>query len=233
MSSNSSWLTSPVLKKVVTGVTGLGLTIFVLMHMIGNLSMFAGNDAYNLYTYKLTSLGPLLYAVELGLVLFFGFHIVVGIRIALGKRRARSKGYAVYKSAGRPSMQSVSSRSMIVTGIILFVFLIFHVITFKFGPGGPGNASEAYLTTIGGVEMRDLAKLVREKFASPFYTFGYTAIMLLLLVHLRHGVWSALQSLGAMRPSASPLIYTIGGLIGAGIAVGFVVMPLALYFGLI
>ena len=120
---------------------------------------------------------------------------------------------------------------MIITGIILLVFTVFHLISFKFGPGGPGNGDAAYLTTIDGVEMRDLAKLVREKFALPWYTFGYTAIMLLLVTHLRHGVWSALQSLGAMRPSLSPAVYTIGGLLGLGIGVGFIIMPLALFFG--
>ena len=130
-------------------------------------------------------------------------------------------------------MQSSSSRSMIITGIILLVFLVFHLISFKFGPGGPGNADAAYLTTIDGLEMRDLAQLVREKFATSWYTFGYTAIMLLLVTHLRHGVWSALQSLGAMRPSMSPVIYTVGGLLGLGIGLGFIVMPLAIYFGMI
>jgi len=231
--SLTAHLNSPIGKKLVTGVTGLGLTIFVLMHMIGNLSMFSGDDAYNEYAHLLMSLGPLLYAVELGLLVFFLAHVVNGFKIWMGKRKARPQGYKVYKSAGKPSMQSSSSRSMIITGIILLVFLVFHLVSFKFGPGGPGNGDAAYLTTIDGVEMRDLAKLVREKFALGWYTWGYTAIMLLLVVHLRHGVWSALQSLGAMRPSLSPAIYTIGGLIGLGIGLGFIVMPLALYFGMI
>lgn len=231
--SLTTHLNSPIGKKLITGITGLGLTFFVLMHMIGNLSMFSGDDAYNQYAHFLMSLGPLLYAIEAGLVLFFLAHAVNGVKIWLGKRKARPQGYAVYKSAGGPSMQSSSSRSMIITGIILLVFTVFHLISFKFGPGGPGNADAAYLTTIDGVEMRDLAKLVREKFATSWYTFGYTAIMLLLVTHLRHGVWSALQSLGAMRPSLSPAIYTIGGLLGLGIGIGFILMPLALYFGMI
>lgn len=231
--SLSTHLKSPIGKKLITGITGLALVLFVLMHMIGNLSMFSGDDAYNAYAHFLASLGPLLYAVEAGLLLFFLAHVVTGIRIWIGKRKARPQGYAVYKSAGSPSMQSASSRSMAITGIILLVFTIFHLISFKFGPGGPGNADTSYLTTVGGVEMRDLAKLVREKFAGSVYTFGYTAIMLLLMVHLRHGVWSALQSLGAMRPSMTPAVYTLGALIGIGIGLGFIVMPLAIYFGMI
>ncbi len=231
--SLSTHLKSPIGKKLITGITGLALVLFVLMHMIGNLSMFSGDDAYNEYAHFLASLGPLLYAVETGLLVFFLAHVVTGIRIWISKRQARPQGYAVYKSAGSPSVQSASSRSMAITGIILLVFTIFHLISFKFGPGGPGNADASYLTSVGGVEMRDLAKLVREKFAGSFYTFGYTAIMLLLMVHLRHGVWSALQSLGAMRPSLTPAIYTLGALIGVGIGIGFIVMPLAIYFGMI
>ncbi|MDA0682925.1 MAG: succinate dehydrogenase cytochrome b subunit [Bacteroidetes bacterium] len=229
--SLSNVLRSPVGKKFVTGITGLGLVIFVLMHMIGNLSMFSGDDAYNEYAHFLASLGPLLYAVEAGLVLFFLFHAITGVRIWIGKRKARPQGYDMYRSAGSPSLQSSSSRSMAITGIILLVFTVFHLISFKFGPGGPGNGDPAYMTVIDGVEMRNLALLVREKFATTWYTLGYTAIMLLLVVHLRHGVWSALQSLGAMRPSITPAVYTIGGLLGLGIGLGFIAMPLALYLG--
>jgi len=228
--SISDALRSPVGKKLITGITGLGLTGFVLMHMIGNLSMFSGDAAYNQYSHFLIGLGPLLWVIESVLVLFFLAHTFLGVRIWMGKRKARPVGYDTYKSAGSPSLQSSSSRSMIITGIILFAFLVFHLISFKYGPGGPGSESEAYLSSVNGVEMRDLALLVRERFAGAGYTFGYTAIMLLLIVHLRHGVWSALQSLGAMRPSLTPLVYALGALLGLGIGIGFIVMPLAVYF---
>lgn len=231
--STFSALRSPIGKKLLTGLTGLALVGFVLMHMIGNLAMFSGDAAYNEYSHFLVSLGPLLWAVEAGLVLFFVTHTTVGVQIWLRKRRARPIGYDTYKSAGAPSRQSMSSRSMIVTGVIILGFLIFHLYSFKYGPGGPGNGDEAYLTSIGGEEMRDLARLVRERFAGAFYTFGYTSIMLLLILHLRHGVWSALQSLGTLRPSWSPIIYTLGGLVGLGIGLGFIAMPLAIYFGII
>jgi succinate dehydrogenase / fumarate reductase cytochrome b subunit len=232
MSSKKSFR-SPIGKKLITGITGLGLAVFVLEHMVGNLAMFTGNDAYNEYAHFLASLGPLLYAAEAVIVAFFLFHIINGIQIWQGKRKARPIGYDTYKSAGKPSQQSTSSRSMIITGSILGIFLVFHLVSFKFGPGGPGNASAAYVTSVGGEEMRDLAKLVREKFSSPFYTFGYTFIMLLLVAHLRHGIWSALQSLGAMRPSLTPVVYGIGAVIGALIGLGFIALPLAIYFHVI
>ena len=231
--SSKNPLRSPVGKKLITGITGLGLVVFVLMHMIGNLSMFTGSDAYNEYAHFLAGLGPVLYAMEVAIVAFFLFHIVNGIQIWLGKRKARPVGYDTYRSAGKPSQQSTSSRSMIITGCVLGVFLVIHVISFKFGPGGPGNADAAYVTTVGGTEMRDLSKLVLEKFNSPFYAFGYTFVMLLLITHLRHGIWSALQSLGAMRPSLAPLVYGIGAVLGMLIGLGFIALPLAIYFHLI
>jgi succinate dehydrogenase / fumarate reductase cytochrome b subunit len=88
-----------------------------------------------------------------------------------------------------------------------------------------------YVATIDGQQVRDLKRLLVETFQSPIYTFAYVLIMLLLGFHLRHGVWSAMQSLGAMTPRLTPVVYTIGGIIGLGIAVGFLVLPLWIFFG--
>ncbi len=218
---------SPIGRKVLTGVTGLALTLFVLVHMIGNLTFFSSNpNAYNEYAHTLMSLGPLLYAVELVLLLFVVVHIVLGIRIYLGKQAARPIDYAEYRSAGEPSRQTISSRSMIVTGIILGAFLVFHVLSFKYGPG----LAEGYQVTVDGVVMRDLKRLMVEKFQSPYYAFGYPAVMILLAFHLRHGIWSALQSLGAMSPRLTPVVYAAGGLVAGLIAVGFLVLPLWVFF---
>lgn len=220
-SFSGMWL-SQVGKKILTGVTGIGLTLFVLLHMIGNLSYFTGNDAYNAYAHFLLSLGPLLYLAELGLLAFFVFHVVMGISIARGKRQARKASYKSLRSSGGPSKQSLSSRSMIVTGIIILVFLVIHLKTFKFGP--------VYNTTVDGESIRDLATLLTEKFQSPLYAFGYVGVMLLLGFHLRHGVWSAFQSLGATNPRLTPIIYTVGALVGVVIALGFLVLPLWIFF---
>ena len=220
--SSRSFMFSPVGKKVLTGITGLGLTLFVFMHMLGNLSYFQSSAAYNAYSDFLISLGPLLYVIEAGLLLFFIFHIVLGVNIFLGKRKARKRGYKQFKTAGGASKQSISSRSMIITGVILTVFLVVHLLSFKFGT--------YYETTIDGKPVRDLARLVTEKFQSPLYTFGYSAVVLLLALHLRHGIWSALQSLGATNPKLTPLIYTAGAIIGLLIAIGFFVLPLWIFF---
>lgn len=221
-------LQNPIVRKLITGITGLGLTLFVLIHMIGNLTYFSPDpQAYNKYSHALMSLGPLLWAVEMGLVVFFVYHAYLGIAITRRKKTARSTGYAEYESAGPPSLMSISSRTMILTGAALLVFTIFHVMTFKYGPG----MAEGYVVNVDGTQMRDLKRLLEERFASPLYTFGYTVVMLLLALHLRHGVWSALQSLGAMSPRLTPFVYGGGLVLGLLIAVGFFVLPLYIYFG--
>lgn len=217
---------SPVLKKVTTGLTGIFLTLFVLVHMTGNLAYFADDtgEAYNAYSHFLThQLGALFYLIEIGLLAIFLLHATIGIQIWLGKRAARPESYAVYRTAGGASRQTVSSRSMILTGVLLLVFTALHLVSFKYGT--------YYETTLSdGTVVRDIAKLVAEKFSSPLYAFGYPAMMLLLTVHLRHGVWSALQSLGLVRPTASASTYVVGGLLGLAIGVGFLLLPIAIYF---
>jgi succinate dehydrogenase / fumarate reductase, cytochrome b subunit len=215
--------TNPVGKKIMTGISGIVLVVFVFVHMVGNLSYFAIDpDAYNIYGNFLISLGPILYVIEFVLLAFFIFHVTIGVSIWLRTRSARKKGYGKYVSKGGPSLQGVSSRSMIITGIILFVFVIVHLWSFKFGP--------YYETMVAGEPIRDLRRLLEEKFTQPLYAFGYTAVMLLLALHLRHGIWSAMQSLGAMKPKLTPVIYTIGTIIGLLIAIGFLVLPLYIYF---
>ncbi|RMH82772.1 MAG: succinate dehydrogenase [Calditrichaeota bacterium] len=220
---------SSVGKKVVMALSGLFLVLFVIIHMLGNLSFLAGPETFNAYSHKLISLGPLLYVIEIILLLAFLFHAYYGIVVSAGNRRARPQKYAGLKSAGDPSKKSISSVTMIYTGIILLIFLIIHLKTFKFGP----NVEDGYVMELHGEKIRDLHRLVLEKFSHPEYAFGYIAVMLLLGFHLRHGFWSAFQSLGANHPRYSPLIYTVGVILAVLLAVGFIAVPLLTYFKIV
>ncbi len=218
---------SPVGKKILTGITGLGLVLFVMVHMLGNLTYLSGDlQAYNSYAHKLASLGPLLYLAEIGLLVLLVAHIIIGVNIYLRKRRARLHGYKVYRSAGNPSRQSLSSRTMIVSGAILIVFLIVHLKSFKFGPG----MAEGYVASIDGTQVRDLKRLMTEKFQHPLYAFGYPFAIILLGYHLRHGVWSAFQSVGLLNPRVSAAVYRAGLILAVLVAAGFIVVPLYIYF---
>lgn len=218
---------SPVGKKILTGITGLGLGLFVIVHMLGNLTYLSGYEqAYNSYAHKLASLGPLLYLAELGLLALVLVHAAIGVNIYIRKRRARPQGYARYKTAGKPSRQSLSSRTMIFTGIVLLVFLVIHLKSFKFGPG----MAEGYVADLDGTPVRDLKRLMTEKFQQPLYAFGYPLAILLLGYHLRHGFWSAFQSIGWMTPRISGAVYAVGVAVAALVAIGFTVVPLYIYF---
>lgn len=214
---------SPIGRKIITGLTGLGLSLFVLVHMIDNLTLFASSAAYNQLAHFINSLGILLYIIEFTLLGLVIFHIAIAISIQLNTLQARPIGYSQIKSAGEPSKQSISSRTMIITGLVLLGFLILHLLTFKFGT--------YYSTTINGVEMRDLSSLVMEKFHSPIYAFGYAGVMIMLGFHLRHGLWSAWQSIGVLNSKVSPLVYAIALVLAILIAVGFIILPLSIYFG--
>ena len=220
-----NFYTSPIGKKIITGITGLGLTLFVLVHMVGNLTLFAGSKAYNQLAHFIDSLGILLYLIELSLLAIAIFHVVVGISIRLNTLKARPVAYSQLKSVGTPSKQSISSRSMLITGMVLLGFLALHLATFKFGV--------YYSTMINGVEMRDLSSLVIEKFHNPVYAFSYAGVMIVLALHLRHGIWSAWQSIGALNSKISPVVYAIALILAILMALGFIALPLAIYFNLL
>jgi len=215
-------LNSTIGKKFVAAITGLAITGFVFVHMLGNLTFLVSSDAFNLYSHTLISLGPALYAIELVLLAAFVFHAYMAISVTLHNRNARPSGYANVRGAGGASYKSSSSTSMIYTGILMLAFLVMHLITFKWGP--------YYTTVVNGVEMRDLFKLVDETFKNPMYTFGYVVIMLLLGWHLRHGFWSAFQSLGANHPRFSKQIYSTGIAFAILVTIGFVGVPLYVFF---
>ena len=212
-------------KKFITGFTGLALITFVLVHMVGNLLLFVGRDAYNAYALLVSNFHIVYYAFELALAAIVVLHAWVGIEIFWRRRQARPEGYSDYQSAGGSSYQTVSSRTMIITGLALAVFLVIHLRTFRFGT--------YYPTELGGDTVRDLARLVIEKFQELPYVVGYTVILVLLAAHLRNGFWSALQSIGLLDRGLRPLAYGTSAVVGIGIAIGFLLLPWTIYLGLV
>lgn len=227
MPSLSAVVRSSVGKKFISGLTGLLLCGFVAGHLAGNLLLLVGRDAFNEYAHFLETVGHgyLVYVAEVGLLAVFVFHAVSGVMVALDRRRARAVGYRKVGNAGGPSRKTLSSRSMIYTGLVLLVFVPVHVWMFKLGPG----VAEGYASSIDGEPLRDLYRLVIEWFQNPGVVAAYVAVMLLLGTHLRHGFWSAFQSLGANNPKYMPLIHAIGIAFAILVAIGFLWLPVYLY----
>lgn len=214
--------TSQVGRKILTGITGLLLLFFLIFHLAGNLTIFGDADAMNRYSMLLHNLGWPLWVARAGLVLVFGIHAWIGISIWWRRRKSRPKGYDIYSSKGTPSRQGMSSRSMALTGVILLVFLIFHINTFALG--------ETATVVIDGQQTGDLKTLVIDTFREPLYAFGYALVMLLLATHLGHGIWSAFTSLTLRSRNLSSLVYTAGVVFGTLLAAGFLFIPLYIYF---
>lgn len=224
---NKKSLSSSVFKKVIMAVTGLALVGFVITHLAGNLLLYKSDPtAFNLYAHKLASFGVLLYIAEIGLVFFFLYHAFTGIRLALSGRASKPVKYAGAKSKGGNSKWGLASNNMVISGTALLVFLVLHVWHFKYGPG----IESGYVTQVAGEEARDLHRHVYEQFKNPAVVVAYVAVMIALGLHLRHGVWSAFHSLGLTRENNSKTLYIVGGGLAALLSVGFLLIPVYIYF---
>lgn len=219
-------LWSSVGRKILMAVTGLCLVGFVAVHLLGNLLLLVGGEAFNEYAHTLESTGVLLIFAELGLLSLFLLHALSGGLVTLDNRASRAEPYQKVGDAGGPSLKTFSSRTMIITGLTLLGFTIIHVWMFKYGPG----VKEGYVTTLHDAPARDLYLLVVQSFKDPWIAFGYVGVMVLLGFHLRHAIWSAFQSLGIHHPRWTPVIYSLGGILAIALAVGFLFLPIWIFF---
>ncbi len=226
-------LTSSLGKKYVMGVTGLSLIGFMFTHLYGNMFLYWPDpDAFNGYTKSLHDWGAWLTIAEFGLLALFGTHMAMALWIQKTKVEATkdqgtgkpltARYAAKFRSKGGPSHFGISSKNMIFTGIVLGVFVILHVLHFRFAIFGGGD----YTTMLDGEQARDLYRLVAEDLSKPFIGVLYMGVVAFLGFHVRHGFWSALQSLGAMKPEWSKAIYGVGAGVAFFLFVGFFLIPL-------
>ena len=215
----SKFCTSSIGKKYLMGFSGLVWTGFVLAHMAGNLLLFVSADAYNSYGHSLTS-GKIIYVAEAALILSLLLHVFLGVLLAIKNWSSRPTGYA--KAGRRLKGASLSSKTMIYQGTIILAFIILHLITFKYGT--------YYSTTVDGVEMRDLFKLMVEVFKQPGYVAWYILALILISMHLRHGVSSVFQSFGLLHPAYEKPIKMLGYSYSFIVAAGFIAQPVYIFF---
>jgi len=221
MSFAKRFIASSIGKKQVLGVTGIFLILFLLAHLVGNFLIFAGPETFNGYSYKLIT-NPLIIPAEAILAAIFAGHAVLAIVLTIENRAARGPvGYALVRTRGRPSRRSFASQWMMVTGTWTLVFLVLHIQSFKFGA--------YYEATYAGVAMRDLHRLVIETFHRPGYVAWYVASMLVLGLHLHHGMTSVLETLGLDHPRWTPMLLVLGKVVAWAIALGYVSIPVLIY----
>ncbi|MBY0369661.1 cytochrome B subunit [bacterium] len=213
MANFKSWITSSVGKKQIVGLTGFGIALFALMHMAGNLIMFISPKLYNIYGHQTTHM-PLFPLLELLLLVAFLTHIGFTLWLVRDNKRARPVGNV---STGKwPKSASFAVRTIALSGLLLLVFLVLHVITFKYGT--------YYSISYDGVEVRDLYRLLVEKFQSPTYVAWYSLCLVILGLHLSHGIASICQSLG-ITGVRNPTLRKVSWALAILIAGGFFIQP--------
>jgi succinate dehydrogenase / fumarate reductase cytochrome b subunit len=218
MSSRTRLFSSSVGTKLLIGITGIALFVYLLIHIAGNLMVFGGPAAFNKYAYTLEG-NPLLPIVELGLLAIFLLHVFKTVRMFAQNSGTRPVRYARKKRAGPPSRKTFASSTMIVSGLWLLVFIVIHVRAFRYGT--------EYEWPAGG---RDLYRLEMETFSNPLTVAFYVLSMAVVGSHLWHGVSSAWQSLGIDHPQWTPRILTAGKVIAVLIAGGFMMIAIWAYF---
>jgi succinate dehydrogenase / fumarate reductase, cytochrome b subunit len=206
---------SSVGTKLLIGLTGIALFAYMLLHLAGNALIFAGQDLFNAYSHTLIS-NPLIIPIEIGLLLIFLVHIYKAVTMWTKNRAARPVGYLKKELAGHTSRKSLSSSTMIWSGLIILVFVIIHVKQFKFG--------SFYQVTDS--DVRDLARTEIEVFQNPAWVVLYIVAPLLVGLHLRHGFSSAFQSLGLDHPTYTRRLVVVGILFALLIGVGLAIIPL-------
>lgn len=226
MTSVATFARSSVGKKVFVAITGLMLFSFVIVHLLGNLTLFIpdGGEAFNQYANFLETLlhGWLIIVFEVGLIAAFLVHAAYAITVALiDKNKARPQKYAMVRNAGGKSRKSLASRSMIITGPIILIFVVLHVRMFKFAP-------ELADTPHG--EVKNLYEVVDRAFSVPWIVIAYVAVMILLGMHLWHGVWSAFQSMGWNSDRHITVLTRLSWVAGVVLGLGFLVLPVYMFF---
>jgi succinate dehydrogenase / fumarate reductase cytochrome b subunit len=208
-----------ITRKQVVALSGLGLALFVMVHMSGNMLVFLGPQAYNEYSHALTS-NHLIYLAELGLVGMFLAHAFYASFITWKNYHARDTGYAMRASGAKRTPWL--HRTLFFQGILLLVFVILHLITFKYGT--------VYMADYGHGEIRDLFKLMTEVFKEPVYVAWYLVALLILCFHLSHGVSSTIQSFGIHHPRYQTLIHRGGVVYALVVFFGFISQPIYIFW---
>jgi succinate dehydrogenase / fumarate reductase cytochrome b subunit len=221
MNSVSCYLSSSIGKKQLMAITGLGWCGFVLGHMLGNLLYLVGPEAFNAYGHAITGNKPVYYAIETGLTLTLLGHMFFAALVVMENRRARPVGYAVNPASGSKGGASVAAKTMQYSGALILVFLVLHLLKFRFG--------EYYPFVMKGEEIRDLYKLMTEVFQSAGLVAWYLVSMLVLGLHLSHALWSSIQTLGLVPGGKETQLRCLSQAFGWLVAIGFAVNPILIF----
>jgi len=211
------WLTitlgSSIGKKLMMAVTGLSFIGFLVVHLAGNLTLYGGADAFNAYAEHLHALGPLLGVAEFGLLGLFLVHVLSGLILFWQNYKARPTRYAVNRN---PGGKTIGSATMPYTGLLILLFIIFHLTNFS-----------RFFIDQGGTTIY---QIVATAFQNPVYVGLYVLAMITVALHVSHGFWSLLQTFGLNHPKYMPAINAGGLILSLVLGLGFGFLPIYIAF---
>ena len=217
-----SWLRSSLGKKTLMALSGLVLVGFVIMHLAGNLLVFAGPDALNAYAEKLRHVPVLLWSARAVLLASVAVHVVTSVQLAHENAAARPQRYAAY----RTSEATFTGRTMMLSGGLLLAYIIYHLLHFTFRVTNPSISHG--LDALG---RRDVYAMVVMSFHHRAISLAYILGMACLCAHLHHGIASTWQTLGFADERSLRIADLIGRVIALGLFAGYSAIPLAVLTG--
>lgn len=216
-----SWLmdklNSSIGKKLIMAFTGLLLIAFLVIHLLNNLLLFLGPEIFNSNVERLEAVKPIVRVIELLLLLIFVFHIYNALRLWYQNKKANPIKYAVNISS---TNSTIYSRTMVITGTIILIFLVIHLSTFWW----------SYNFTQHPVnDQYPFYSIIENAFANPFLSIFYVIVMIILGFHLNHAFQSAFQTFGWRHKKYTPLIEKLGTAIAIIMTIGFGSIPVFFY----
>ena len=222
MGTNAGLFSSSLGKKYLMAITGLFLCSFLVIHFLGNITLYTDPVQFNEYT-RFMSSNPIIRVMEIVLVAGFLTHIIDAVMLTRANKKAQPVKYAMDKK-----QSSWYSRNMGLTGSVILAFLVLHLQSFWYGYK---FGSPAYATDSAGLPIKDMFTMVVEAFGQFWYSGLYVVAVTLLGIHLNHGFQSAFQSIGLRHKKYTPTIKMLGTAFSILITLGFISFPI--YFFII
>lgn len=217
-------LQSSIGSKALMSITGIGLLLFVVAHMLGNLQVFLGQDQLNSYAKKLKDLGPLLWILRIGLLTIFVAHVGAAVKVTRTNRAARPQAYVFPGTV----QTTYAARTMLMSGLVVIAFVAYHLMHFTLGWTHPDHFS-----LIDSEGRHDVYSMVVLGFRQWPVMLTYVVAQVLLGMHISHGASSAIQTLGITQPRLQGLKKSLGPGLATVIVVGNLAMPIACFVGMV
>ena len=214
-------------KKYIMAVTGFVLFLFVIGHLVGNLQVFLGPEAINRYGHFLQSNPELIWPARLFLLLMVGLHIWSAVKLSRENKAARPIGYAEY----RPIASSYASRTMLMSGVIIFFFVVYHLLHFTVQTQYINLTGRNFVDFVDPEKRHDIFKMMVVGFNNGWVSGFYILGMGLLCLHLSHGASSMFQSVGWKNQTYGPLLDKLACWVAGIIFLGYASIPVAILLG--